>query len=101
MDQTLSIEAVEKAVRDGGFTPQGVSLTVMGRLTERDGRTLLTIPDSEQVFLVEQNEQLEKIKEALKGEEKVVRLAGKLSQERVEGHDGHPYILTAEHFNVL
>ena len=73
----------------------------MGRLTERDGRTLLTIPDSEQVFLVEQNEQLEKIKEALKGEEKVVRLAGKLSQERVEGHDGHPFVLKAEQFDVL
>ena len=100
-DQTLSIEALEKAVKDGGFTPQGVSLTVMGRLTERDGRTVLTIPDSEQVFLVEQNEQLGKIKEALKGQEKAVRLAGRLSQERVEGHAGHPYIISTEHFKVL
>ena len=99
--KTLSIEGVKKAVKDGGFTPREISITVTGRLTERDGRTVLTIPDSEQVFLVEPNEQLLKIKEALQGVEKTVRLTGKLSQERVEGHAGHPYIISAEHFKVL
>ena len=100
-DETLSIEAVEKAVRDGGFTPRGISVTVTGRLAERDGRTMLTISGSEETFLLESNEQLRKIVEALKDEEKAVRLIGKLSQERVEGHAGHPYVLTAEQFDVL
>ncbi len=40
-DKTLSFEAVEKAVKDGGFTPREISLTVTGRLVERDGRTVL------------------------------------------------------------
>ena len=99
--KTLSIEEVEKAVKDGGFTPREISLTVTGRLTERDGRTMLTISGSEETFLVESNEQLRKIKEALKGGEKAVRLTGKVSRERVEGHAGHPYVLTAEQFKVL
>ena len=51
--------------------------------------------------IVNASEQLRKIKEALKGEEKAVRLTGKLSQERDEGHPGHPYVLTAERFEVL
>lgn len=99
--KALPIEAVEKAVKDGGFTPREVSLTVMGRLTERNGRAVLTVPDSEEIFLVEPKEQLLKIKEALKGADKAVRLTGKLSQERTEGHTGHPYALSIERFEIL
>lgn len=99
--KALSIEAVEKAVKDGGFTPREIALTVTGRLAERGGRTVLTIPDSEEVFLVGSNEQLQKIKEALKGADKAMRLTGKVSQERAEGHTGHPYTLSIERFEIL
>lgn len=99
--KTLSIEAVEKAVKDGGFTPREISLTVTGRLIERYGRTVLAIPDGEEIFLVEPKEQIQKIKEALKSADKAVRLTGKLSQERAEGHAGHPYALSIERFEIL
>lgn len=99
--KALSIEAVEKAVKDGGFTPREISITVTGRLVERDGRTVLAISDGEEVFVIGPNEQLQKIKEALKGADKAVRLTGKLSRKHEEGHAGHPYVLSAEQFKVL
>jgi len=99
--KALSIEEVEKAVKDGGFTPRELSLTVTGRLAEQDGRTVLTLPESEEVFLLEGNAQLQELREALKDPAKPVRLTGKATRKREEGHAGHPYVLSIEEFKVL
>ena len=96
--RAISIEAVEKAVKDGGFTPREISITVAGRLVERNGQTLLTIPNSEDIFLVDLNEQLKKVREILKGEDKTVRLIGKVARKKEKGHTGHPYVLSIESF---
>lgn len=98
--KALSIDEVEKAVKDGGFTPRELSLTVTGRLAERDGRTVLTIPESEEIFLVEGNEQFQKVRETLKGADKPVRLTGKVVQKREEGHASHPHTLSIERFEI-
>ncbi|MBI4530019.1 MAG: cation transporter [Candidatus Latescibacteria bacterium] len=99
--KSVSVEEVEEAVKEGGFTPGDVTIAVTGHLTERDGRTVVTIPGSGELFLVEPSEQLRKIEEALKGKDKAVNLTGKLSRERLEGHVGHPYVLSIEHFSIL
>lgn len=98
--KALSIEEVEKAVKEGGFTPRELSLTVTGRFAERDGRVVLALPDSEEIFLVEGNEQLQQVRETLKGADKPVRLTGKVAQKREEGHANHPHTLSIERFEV-
>ena len=99
--KTLSVETVEKAVKDGGFTPREISITVAGRFTEHDGRTVLTIPEGVDIFLLEANEQLHKVRDALNGEDKVVRLTGRVARKQEEGHTGHPYVLSIECFKIL
>ncbi len=99
--ETLSVEGIEKAVRDGGYTPREISLTVTGRLSEKKGLTVVTIPDSGDLFLVESNDQLQKVWQKLKGEDKRVRLSGKIVRKKTEGHSGHPFILSVERFQVL
>lgn len=96
----LSIEEVEKAVKDGGFTPRELSLTVTGRLAERDGRMVLALPESEEILLLEGNEQLQKVREALKDADKLVRLTGKATRKREEGHASHPHTLSIERFEI-
>ncbi len=99
--KTLSIEAVEKAVKDGGFTPRDISITVAGRVVEYDGRKVLTIPEGKDIFLLEANEKLKKVREIVKGEDKTVRLTGKVARKQEEGHSGHPYVLSIERFKIL
>ena len=98
---SLSIEEVEKAVKDGGFTSGDISITVTGRLVERDGRTVLAMPGSEEIFLMEQNEQLQKLEKTLNGKDKRVKLTGKVAREHKEGHSVHPYVLSVEQFKIL
>ena len=99
--KNLSIEDVKKAVVDGGFTPRDIAITVKGRISEHNGRTVLKLAKNANVFLIAQNEQLKKVKEALKGEDKLLRITGTLSKEKVEGHAGHPYVLSIGQFKML
>ncbi|MBI2504147.1 MAG: heavy-metal-associated domain-containing protein [Candidatus Latescibacteria bacterium] len=100
-DKSLSLEEVEAAVKEGGFTPKEIALTVRGRLAERHGRIVLTLPGSEDILLVEANEQLQKLRETLAGADKAVRLTGKVVRKHEEGHAGHPYVFSVERFEAL
>ena len=99
--KSLAINGVKKAVKDGGFTPREISITVTGKLNEQNEQTVLTIPDSRQFFFLVPNEQLSKVEEMLDGKDRTLKLTGKVEKRKVEKSENSSHILTIKHFEVL
>ncbi len=87
---SLDLAALEEAVRDGGFTPNGLTLTARGRLTERQGTPALELSNGI-VLLLAKDGQTDALRES--GAGSVVKVEG-----RVEGQAGRAYTLTVSSF---
>ena len=89
---SLDLAALEQAVRDGGFTPNGLTLTARGRLTERKGTPALELSNGI-VLLLAKDGQTDALESA---NGSVVRVEG-----HVEGQDGRAYTLTVSSFQEV
>lgn len=89
---SLDLAAVEQAVRDGGFTPGGLTLTARGRLTERQGAPALELSHGI-VLLLADGGQTDALRES--GNGSVVRVEGQAVHEQA---DGRPYTLRISSF---
>ena len=89
---SLDLAALEQAVRDGGFTPSGLTLTARGRLSERQGTPALELSNGI-VLLLAKNGQTDALESA---NGSVVRVEG-----QAEGHAGHAYTLAVSSFRVM
>ncbi|MCH7823620.1 MAG: heavy-metal-associated domain-containing protein [Acidobacteria bacterium] len=94
---SLDLEELEKAVRDGGFTPHGITLIARGRLTEFNGVPALELPN-DTVLLLSDNAETSALLES--GSGAVVRVEGQATLESKDGHTGHPYTLSISAFEI-
>ncbi len=89
---SLDLAGLEQTVRDGGFTPGGLTLTARGRLTERQGTPALELSHGI-VLLLAKDGQTDALESATGS---VVRIEG-----QVEGQAGRAYTLTVRSFQVV
>ena len=94
---SLELDALEQAVRDGGFTPRELSVTAQGRLTELNGAAALEL-SSGILLLLAEGGQTNALLRSPTGS--VVRVEGQAALEQPGGHAGHPYTLTVRSFEV-
>ncbi len=94
---SLDLEELEKAVRDGGFTPRGITLIARGRLSEFNGVPALELPN-DTVLLLSDNAETSALLES--GSGAVVRVEGQAALESMDGHTGHPYTLSISAFEI-
>lgn len=97
---SVDLAQLERAVRDGGFTPRELHVTARGRLTEQDGVPVLELPDGILLLLVE-DARLAELLQARgaglgEGARPVLRVQGPATPYSAESHAGHPYTLTIE-----
>ncbi len=102
---SLDLAELEQAVRDGGFTPRDLSLTVQGRLAELDGAPALELSNGILLLLAEDAQTTALLEsQGAKGGEgagPVVRVQGKAARQEAEGHADHPYTLTIRTFEFV
>ena len=101
---SVDLAELERAVRDGGFTPRELHVAARGRLTELDGAPALELPDGVLLLLAENARATELIHSrdqmVAEGAGPVVRVQGQAARRSPEGHAGHPYTLTIHTFEV-
>ena len=93
---SLDLDALEQAVRDGGFTPNLLTVTARGRVTDVHGAAALELSDGV-VLLLATGGQTDALLELPGGS--VVRVEGQVAREQSDGHAGHPYTLTVRSFD--
>ena len=100
---SLDLAEVERAVRDGGFTPHGITLTARGRLTEFNGVPALELPGDTLLLLADDAQTsalLESASNAAGAARPVIWVAGEAELEERGGHAGHPYTLSVSSFEI-
>lgn len=100
-EKSIAVESLESVVKDAGFTPRQITATVVGKVGQSNGILVFSATDSDVVFIINDNDEFQKLRSALKGSEKRVRITGRLAHDTQEGHQAHPYTLTIEKFEVI
>lgn len=95
----IDLADLEQAVRDGGFTPRGLTVTARGRLTTLNGAPALEFSDGTTLLLAEGSKTSALLESAAYGS--MVRVEGQAAQQQPKGHAGHPYTLTVTSFNTV
>lgn len=98
--KSIDIDGIKKAVKDGGFTPREILITLKGRIEEADGQLILRVDKVSEVFILKHNEMLKEIiaSEMAQDKEKIVTITGLVQEEKIEGHGLHPYTLEIKDF---
>ncbi len=94
---SLALDELEQAVRDGGFTPNGLTVTARGRVTVVHGAAALELSNGV-VLLLATGGQTNALLKSARGS--VVRVEGQAAPEQSDGHAGHPYTLTVRSFEA-
>lgn len=94
--KSIDVDEIKKAVKDGGFTPGEMLVTLKGKIEEFDGRMNLRIGDDR--FILKYNEILKEIITSEKAQDKIVTITGLVQEERIKGHGIHPYVLEIKDF---
>ena len=95
---SVDLAEVERAVREGGFTPRALTVTARGRVTELHGAPALALADGGMLLLAEGGE-TDALLQSAQGS--VVRVEGQATREQPKGHAGHPYTLTVRSFETV
>ncbi len=95
---SLDLAAVEQAVRDGGFTPSGLTLIGRGRLSELHGTPALELSDGT-VLLLAGGGRADELLALTSGS--VIQVEGQAVLEQTDDHAAHPYTLTVTSFEML
>jgi copper chaperone CopZ len=99
--QPLDFNAIEQAVKKGGYTPRDIAIEATGRVEQWNGRPAFVIPENNVKLSLAENDNLQKLTGALAGQAgRAVTIAGKLQKQAPGGHHGHPYTLIIEHFQM-
>ena len=98
---SIPVEQVSDAVKKAGFTPKEITITAIGHLGELMGLPSFEVSKTDILFVFGKNAQFEKLKKALKGEEKKVKVTGKIHQKIQDGHTGHPYTIDVQSYEIL
>lgn len=89
---TVDPEVIRKAVRDNGFTPKTADVKVDGRITERDGRVVLSVTGPEIVYVLVDHpgakSRLDELEKPAMGAE--VTLTGRLPEKAEKRAPGEP-----------
>ena len=99
--ESLGIEELDEAVGKAGFTPRGITITVVGHLDEMAGYPVLHVPVGDITLVLEQNKQFDRLKKAIGDKPKEVKIRGKIYQDNMDGHSGHPYNLAIETYEII
>ena len=100
-EQSIIIDELAAAVKDAGFTPGAIKATVVGKVTQSDGTLVFSAAGSDIMFMINENDELQKLRSELQEPEKKFRITGRLVHENPKGHHAHPYTLSIEKFEVL
>ncbi len=98
--KSIDIDGLIKAVKDGGFTPREIHITLKGRIEKIDDRMTLRADNVSDIFILKYNEMLNEIiaSEMAQDKEKIVTITGLVQEEKIEGHGLHPYALEIKDF---
>lgn len=96
--KSIDIDGIKKAVKDGGFTPREIFVTLKGRIEKTDGQMILRVDKVSDVFILKNNEILKDIITSEKAQDKIVTITGLVQEERIKGHGIHPYVLEIRDF---
>ena len=99
--QSIGVEQLEEAVGKAGFTPRGITITVVGHLEEMAGYPTLHVPLADIRLVLEKNKQFDRLKKEVGNKTKKVKIRGKIYQDETEGHSGHPYNLAIETYEII
>jgi copper chaperone CopZ len=97
---SVDLAQLERAVRDGGFTPRELQVTARGRLTELGGVPALELPDGVLLLLVE-DARLAELRQRRGGglaqaAGPVVRVQGLATRHSAESHADPSYTLAIQ-----
>ena len=98
--KSVDIDGIKKAVKDGGFTPREIHITLKGRIEEADGQMILRVDKVSDVFILKNNEILKDIITSEKAQDEIVTITGLVQEERIKGHGIHPYVLEIRDFKL-
>ncbi|MGR3177744.1 MAG: heavy-metal-associated domain-containing protein [Candidatus Anammoxibacter sp.] len=96
--KSIDIDGIRKAVKDGGFTPRDMVVTIKGKIEEVDGRMILRIGDITDSFILKDNKMLREMITSGKVQGKIVTLTGLVQEEKIKGHGLHPHVLEIRKF---
>lgn len=96
--KSIDVDGIKKAVKDGGFTPREILITLKGRTEKTDGQMILRVDKVSDVFILKNNEILKDIITSEKARDKIVTITGLVQEERIKGHGIHPYVLEIRDF---
>ena len=107
--QHIGIDKVKEAVIAGGFTPREFHVALAGKLIDWNGMSALLINATngdgltvETIYVLKDNDELKRLKEAAKSSGQDVFLTGQASEAPPLGYsDWHPYIVDIKTFQVL
>ena len=99
--ESLGIEELDEAVGKAGFTLRGITITVVGHIEEMAGYPALHVPVADITLVLEKNKQFDRLKKAVGDEPKEVKIRGKIYQDNMDGHAGHPYNLAIETYEII
>jgi copper chaperone CopZ len=99
--ESIELERIESTVEDAGFTPRKLTASVTGKISRSAGSELLVVSDAKDQFILQENEQLKKLRSVVENSEKVVRVRGTIKRETPEKHHAHPYTIAVEEFEVI
>jgi copper chaperone CopZ len=96
----IDVDGIKKAVKDSGFTPREIHITLKGRIENIDGRIILRVDNVSDIFILKYNEMLNEIiaSEMVQYKEKIVTITGLVQEEKIDGHGLHPYALEIKDF---
>ena len=106
--QHIEIDKVKEAVIAGGFTPREFHVALAGKLIDWNGMSALLINATngdgltvETIYVLKDNDELKRLKEAAKSSGQEVFLTGQASEAPPLGYtDWHPYIVDIKTFQV-
>ncbi len=99
--QSIAVEKLESVVKNAGFTPREISLTVVGNVEQSNGKPVFSVTGSGVEFILKKDDELQKLQSTLGGSHKPVRITGRLVHATPAGHHAHPFTLIIEKFEVL
>ncbi|MBO1223189.1 MAG: heavy-metal-associated domain-containing protein [Candidatus Scalindua sediminis] len=96
--KSIDVDEIKKAVKDSGFTPRDIVVTIKGRIEEADGQMTLRVDNVSDIFILKDNKMLKDIITSEKAQDKIVTVTGLVQEERIKGHGIHPYVLEIKDF---
>jgi len=101
-DPQLNIDALKPAVKDAGFTPRDITITVSGMIAEEDEAFYLALDGATSRFALSGSDEFQAFAKTNVGRTQQVRVVGKLeSVDAGKRQDIRHYAVSVETFEVI